>query len=403
MKKGAAWLALSVSVALLAPPVVAHAAASETDRQREIQTTISRLRDELGEVAANEAELLADLRVTQRSKAEEEAKLTAIDANMAAVRAELDTAQATLDRAAAAERSAQRRLQKVRDQLETARQTLKSQAVASFMRFGAGAEQLDVVLRAHDIQELHHASAFVDTLADTQARVVNEFVALEGDTAALETSASTTRHAAAAQRDEVDQRTSALEAARQAQAEATMALGQWAAHEQSVLDQVRSRRSDYERRIREQQRESDSIAALLRSRGSPGPQASGVGSLGAPLANPVITSTFGYRIHPIFGDRRLHSGLDFRAGAGTPIVAAAPGEVVFAGMRGGYGNCVIIDHGGGVATLYAHQSAIRVRTGQQVGRGEVIGAAGATGFATGPHLHFEVRANGTPVDPLAYL
>jgi murein DD-endopeptidase MepM/ murein hydrolase activator NlpD len=280
---------------------------------------------------------------------------------------------------------------------------LKSQAVAAFMRFGSGADQIDVVLRAHDIQELHHASAFVDTLADTQARVVDEFLALEDDTADLEASASGARDAAARRTAEVDQRTSALEATRQLQAEATSALTEWAAHEQALLEQVRGRRSQYESRIREQQRESDGIAALLRRRGSGGVQISGRGSLSSPLANPVISSTYGYRVHPIFGDRRLHTGLDFRAASGTPIMAAAPGEVVFAGTRGGYGNCVIVDHGGGVATLYAHQSAIRVSTGQQVARGEVIGSAGSTGYATGPHLHFEVRVNGAPVDPMPYL
>jgi murein DD-endopeptidase MepM/ murein hydrolase activator NlpD len=84
-------------------------------------------------------------------------------------------------------------------------------------------------------------------------------------------------------------------------------------------------------------------------------------------------------------------------------MAARSGEVVFAGWRGGYGNCTIIDHGGGLATLYAHQSEIGVSEGDEVGRGEVIGAAGSTGYATGPHLHFEVRLNGTPVDPLPYL
>ena len=130
---------------------------------------------------------------------------------------------------------------------------------------------------------------------------------------------------------------------------------------------------------------------------------SGRGSLSSPLAHPVVTSTYGYRVHPIFNDRRLHTGLDFRASSGTPLSASRAGEVVFAGWRGGYGNCTIIDHGGGLATLYAHQSAVRVQAGDVVSRGQVIGAAGSTGYATGPHLHFEVRVNGVPADPLPYL
>jgi murein DD-endopeptidase MepM/ murein hydrolase activator NlpD len=99
----------------------------------------------------------------------------------------------------------------------------------------------------------------------------------------------------------------------------------------------------------------------------------------------------------------MHTGIDISAHSGTPIKAAAGGEVVFAGWWGGYGNVVIIDHGGGISTLYAHCSAIYVRKGQSVSQGEVIAAVGSTGLSTGPHLHFEVRKNGKPVDPLGYL
>ena len=126
-------------------------------------------------------------------------------------------------------------------------------------------------------------------------------------------------------------------------------------------------------------------------------------TLGWPLASPVVTSGFGYRIHPIFGTSRLHAGIDLRGSTGTPILAAGDGVVVSAGWRGGYGNTVIIDHGGSLATLYAHQSRIYVGTGAKVRRGQAIGAVGSTGQSTGPHLHFEVRVNGTPVDPLNYL
>ena len=403
VKKGASWLALVIATVLVAPPLGARAATPGPSRQAEIQQEIERLRGELDEVAGDEAEVVADLRVTQRRKAQEQASLAAIDLRVAAATAQLASAQAALDAATVASHQAQQRLDDAESDLKDARSDLRDQAVSSFMRYGSGAEQLDVVLRAKDINELHNAVAFVDALAERQARIVDRFAALQEDTASLEADAEHARAQAVLQRDVVRQQADALQGERAQQAQATAAATAEANHEQTLLASLRSKRADYERRIAEEQAESDSISEMLRRRGGGGPRISGHGSLSSPVANPVITSTFGYRIHPIYGDRRLHAGIDFRAATGTPIKAAAPGEVIFAGWKSGYGNTTIIDHGGGLATLYAHQSAFRVKQGDEVKRGQVIGAAGATGNVTGPHLHFEVRVNGTPVDPLPYL
>jgi murein DD-endopeptidase MepM/ murein hydrolase activator NlpD len=119
--------------------------------------------------------------------------------------------------------------------------------------------------------------------------------------------------------------------------------------------------------------------------------------------NGGIASSFGYRIHPIFGVQRFHSGVDLNASMGTPIAAAAPGVVIFAGWRDGYGNTVIIDHGGSFTSLYAHQSQLGSSVGQSVNSGTIIGYVGSTGWSTGAHLHFEIRVKGSPVDPLLYL
>jgi murein DD-endopeptidase MepM/ murein hydrolase activator NlpD len=114
-----------------------------------------------------------------------------------------------------------------------------------------------------------------------------------------------------------------------------------------------------------------------------------------------VTSGFGERFHPILGYERFHAGVDLRAAAGTPIVAAADGRVVSAGWRGGYGRAVAIAHSGGVESRYGHMSRIAAYPGELVHRGQVIGYVGSTGLSTGPHLHFEVTRNGRPVNPLS--
>lgn len=125
------------------------------------------------------------------------------------------------------------------------------------------------------------------------------------------------------------------------------------------------------------------------------------GALARPVSGP-ITSGFGMRFHPILQVRKLHTGVDIAANTGTAIRAAGDGVVVHSGWWGGYGLCVVIAHGGNRSTLYGHCSSLAVSAGQSVRRGQVIGQVGSTGFSTGPHLHFEVRQNGVPVNPLGH-
>ncbi|MDQ3147282.1 MAG: M23 family metallopeptidase, partial [Actinomycetota bacterium] len=171
-----------------------------------------------------------------------------------------------------------------------------------------------------------------------------------------------------------------------------------------VLAQVQARKAAYEAELLAAAAVSSSIATLLQQFQAGQevlPATAGLFSLPVPEA--VLTSPFGNRTHPIYGDVRLHAGMDFGAPSGTVIFAAGDGVVVAAGRRGGYGNAVIIDHGNGLATLYGHQRLFIVKEGQRVRKGDAIGEVGSTGNSTGPHLHFEVRRLGAPVDPLAYL
>lgn len=151
---------------------------------------------------------------------------------------------------------------------------------------------------------------------------------------------------------------------------------------------------------------SENIASMLRNMenaggGAPAGQG-GTGQFMWPCHGP-ITSYYGWRTHPIFGTTKYHSGMDIAVDSGTPIYAADSGTIVYSGWLGGYGNCVMIDHGGGLVTLYAHNSALNVGEGQYVSKGAVVAYAGSTGYSTGPHCHFEVRLHGELTEPLNYL
>ncbi len=117
----------------------------------------------------------------------------------------------------------------------------------------------------------------------------------------------------------------------------------------------------------------------------------------------IITSSYGWRLHPVLKYEKLHTGIDIGAGYGAQIIATQSGTVIKATYNGAYGNYVVIDHGGGVCTLYAHQSSMAVSVGQSVSAGDTIGYVGSTGYSTGPHLHFEVIINGATTDPMGYI
>ncbi len=172
------------------------------------------------------------------------------------------------------------------------------------------------------------------------------------------------------------------------------------AEQQTLLARMEREIAHFEGEIADLAREEDLIRALIAQ------EQSGDGDAPGLLLRPLpggVSSGFGWRIHPIYGDSRLHTGWDMNGSCGEPIVAAAAGRVFFAGWKGGYGNAVMIDHGGGLSTLSAHQSSMGVVYDQQVTTGQVIGWVGTTGTSTSCHLHWEVRVNGDPVDPTPYV
>jgi murein DD-endopeptidase MepM/ murein hydrolase activator NlpD len=188
----------------------------------------------------------------------------------------------------------------------------------------------------------------------------------------------------------------ALRAAQAAQKAASLAMR---TQKSTRLSAVKNDLALLEQQENQLLAESRSLSGVINGSSGSGV---GTGDMTWPVNGPIV-SPYGYRIHPILGYRKLHTGIDFAVGYGTPIRAADSGMVIYATWMSGYGNVIVIDHGRGISTLYAHQSSLAAGSGVLVSRGQVVGYVGSTGFSTGPHLHFEVRVNGDPVDPMGYL
>ena len=261
----------------------------------------------------------------------------------------------------------------------------------------ADTSELDVLLQSSSLSALIEQIDYFQTIGEADKQLSDRLAFLSDrmHLARLETAA--TKRDVAEATAVLAKKTDEQRAARDALVVRQNALAAARANRQSLLASVRSQRNEAEEDLATMQAASAEIAAQIRAHSGSGSSGSGVSSSGLiwPVNGP-ITSGFGWR----WG--RMHEGIDIGASCGTPIHAAAAGTVIFSGWMDGYGNFVIIDHGNGLATAYGHQSAIYV-SGGSVSQGQTIGAVGSTGHSTGCHLHFEVRVNGSPVDPLGYL
>ena len=235
-------------------------------------------------------------------------------------------------------------------------------------------QQTDVLLASLEVIERQEVER-QDTLREEQEAEADMLADLEAELASAQDYREDVEQARADLRDEI----SAQEA---------------------LLAQVTAEIADHEDHVASLEAESKELELeILRRQVREG---RAPGRLAWPV-NGGVTSPFGWRIHPILGGRRLHTGIDQAAATGDAIRAAGNGTVILAERWGGYGRTVVIDHGGGLSSLYAHQSSIAVSVGTRVQAGDVIGYIGCSGYCTGPHLHFEVREVGTPVDPMLYL
>ncbi|MEY2477649.1 MAG: hypothetical protein QOG87_2964 [Actinomycetota bacterium] len=408
MKLAGRWAALLLVVAVVAvdaaPAVLAQTnTTSKAKRQAEINKRLSTLRSQVSEASAEEATLLGQLDDVEDKRVELDAKVAALDAQVAAAQHELDAASFALNDLSAQLAGAQAELNEARRLLAEARRRLTDRAVRAYMG-QPDIEAADRFLQPGSQREIIASETYVATLVEAQQHLVDQFNAQRRELETRQAEVQTRRDAAQAQRNVVAHRTAEVESARKVQASARAEVVAQEKQKEGLVAQVRGRKREFETQIAQLRAESNAITAFLRGvQKGQGKAISGKGILASPIPGAAVTSGYGSRVHPVYGDVRTHTGIDFRAATGTPVRAAGAGKVVYAGWRGGYGNTVIIDHGNSLATLYGHLSSISVGVGQSVAKGQIVARAGSTGLSTGPHLHFEVRVNGVPVNPLGYL
>ena len=343
-------------------------------------------------------------------KSEAEKTIGTVYEQLHAIQRDLDTATAELKQVQAERIQLDKDITKTEAELKEAQARLQSREKVFYKRvrdiyINGRLSYLDVVVGSKDFSDFANRMEMLKRILQSDMDLINTI--------------KTEREDIASKKAKLEEdRAKVLELEKVAQEKQNL-INQKKAERQAVLERAMNDRDTAERAYNELMASSASITAMLQQRAAERAAAAaaaasqggggggatwvqGSGQLAAPVVAP-ITSDFGWRIHPIYGTRRLHAGTDFGVDEGTPVHAADGGVVVEAGWVSGYGYTVIIDHGNGMSTLYAHNSEVAVSPGQTVSKGQVVSYSGNTGGSTGPHLHFEVRINGEPTDPMGYL
>lgn len=412
IKKRAAVFAIVVS--LVVAGSVGHAqalgsanTARARSQQQEINKQLSQLRGELSEVSGEHAELLGRLDEINNRKTALDAQIAELQGLIDEVQRQLDEANGRLNAVQQQVDQAQVALQSAREALALTTKQLRDQAVNAYVGKDPAGDMDNFMFRVQNMRELSAASEYIEQVVADRRAIVEQHKELQGQAEDLKNRLDAMRSEAQAARDVIVQQSAQLVGQR-AQLDALHAQVQYEAdQQQALLAEVDIKRASIQQQMDQLQAQSDSIGAMLRQSGGGGSgPPPGRGIISSPIPGAYMSSAFGMRHDPVLNRYQLHAGQDYAVSMGTPIRAAADGTVVSvlpSSSSGGYGNYTCISHGSGLATCYAHQSQFLVSVGQRVVRGQVIGLVGSTGFSTGPHLHFEVRINGNPVDPRGYL
>lgn len=360
-------------------------------RIAELQAEISAAKEHEGVLTSQLGAVLTELQAAQSAVEQAEGSLSLLEAKLASEQSRLERLTVLLERQT-------RRLRRLEKEYRRAVVILEARVRAIYIE--EEPDTLSVLVSATTFGDLIDGYEFVSRIGLQDQRIVGQVEAAKRRAAEERRATERTQRLTAATVSVIAARTDEARGLRNTLASNRDTLASARRLKQSALATSRENREEYLQEVDALAAQSASLAAAIRdaqaragSTGTGTPSSSG---LIWPV-NGTVVSGFGWR----WG--RMHEGIDISASSGTPIWAAAAGTVIHAGWLGGYGNLVVVDHGDGLATAYAHASAILVGVGQLVSQGETVSLVGSTGNSSGPHLHFEVRVNGVAVDPLLYL
>ena len=385
---------LLVVLPAVGPSVPANGA--EPDRDERIEE----LAEAIGEASTEEAAALRELGEIRAQRRELDAAVGALDAQIGDVESRISFLQGAVDQLTARALDLDSRAAKTARKLRRAQDRADS-AAAQLYRNGGSLPVLEKIAAGDDIFESRVGSQYLGEIAEMRRDEVTTLGDLKVELEDLEARAAEQRESAEAAKTEANSERDELSGLRSEQAAKRDEIKASEDKDAKLVAKIRAKKDEYTEQLAALQVTSNAITTMLADRQA-GQRKADNFSVVRPVPG-AVTGSFGPRVHPIYGDTRFHNGVDMHADYGESIKAGADGVVVWAGWRSGYGNTVIIDHGNQYATLYAHASALHTSQGDHVEAGERIASVGATGLATGPHLHFEVRVLGIPVNPVRYM
>ena len=392
-------LAALATILLLAGIVPAATADELDDDLEDVRRRIELIAGQIDETTAARSTLAGEVKAIKAQMDELLASLEALRRDLFLVEAELAAKESVLGDIRATLDLQYQQLAAARSELTTARTAAQTWAVETYMSAGRGAP--DVAFSAKAWNDVVIGVSYLERITEAGARAASQLNRLVAQEERATSGVEATEAGLVAEVTELASLQGELQvvetdlAARSAELEAVLD------EQRRLLAAVDAEIAELEGEIAALEKEEDGILELIAERADDDD-----GRRPGQLVRPVpgaISSGFGPRFHPILGYMRMHNGVDMNCRQGDPIISAESGRVIWAATKGGFGKTVMIDHGGAMVTLYAHQSGYAVAEGNTVDAGQTIGYCGNTGLSTSAHLHFEVRIGGTPVDPAGYL